>query len=104
MLSTPQPALAAPVSAFQFRDFRLFQLGKLLATLGSQMQGVAVGWQVYAITGSALDLGYVGLVQFLPALLMSLVTGHVADRFDRKQVLIVCYSVMLVCTTLLFVS
>src|SRR4051812_49246894 len=104
MLSPSQPAFAPPVSAFQFRDFRLFQLGKLLATLAMQMQGVAVGWQVYAITGSALDLGYVGLVQFLPALLMSPVTGHVADRFDRRQVLIVCYSVMLVCTSFLFVS
>jgi len=104
MLSSSQPALVAPVSALQFRDFRLFQLGKLLATLAMQMQGVAVGWQVYAITGSALDLGYVGLVQFLPALLMSPLTGHVADRFDRRQVLIVCYSVLLVCTTLLFVS
>ena len=104
MSSPSQPAFVAPVSAFQFRDFRLFQLGRLSAALAMQMQGVAVGWQVYALTGSALDLGYVGLMQFLPALLMSLITGHVADRFDRRQVLVVCYTLMLVCTTLLFFS
>ncbi|MDB4975359.1 MAG: Permease of the major facilitator superfamily [Myxococcaceae bacterium] len=103
-MSTTLSAVQAPVSAFHFRDFRLFVFGRLLATLAMQMQGVAVGWQVYAITGRALDLGYVGLVQFLPALLMSLLTGHVADRFNRRYVLIVCYSVMVVCTTLLFVS
>jgi predicted MFS family arabinose efflux permease len=107
-MSTPAQLASSPdttpVSAFQFRDFRLFQAGRLAATLGLQMQGVAVGWQVYAITGSALDLGYVGLVQFMPALLMSLLTGHVADRFNRRHVLLVCYTLMLLCTTALFVS
>lgn len=104
MSTPPQSTAAVPASAFQFRDFRVFQLGKLALTLAVQMQGVAVGWQVYSITGSALDLGYVGFVQFLPALLLSLITGHVADRFDRRQVLLVCYAMMLVCTTLLFVG
>jgi len=101
-MSSPTSALASPLSAFQFRDFRLFQLGKLLSTLAFQMQGVAVGWQVYALTGSALDLGYVGLAQFLPAVLMSLLTGHVADRFDRRHVLVICQTVLLGCTLLLF--
>lgn len=106
MLSSPRSALAtaAAASAFQSRDFRLFLLGRLSATLALQMQGVAVGWQVYALTGSALDLGYVGLVQFFPALLLSLVTGHVADRFSRRHVLLVCYAVLVVCSGLLFVS
>lgn len=103
-MSSSTPALDGPLPAFRFRDFRLFQLGKLLSTLAMQMQGVAVGWQVYALTGSALDLGYVGLAQFLPAVAMSLVTGHVADRFDRKYVLAVCHAVLLGGTLLLYAS
>jgi MFS family permease len=95
---------AEPASAFRFRDFRLFQLGKLLSTLALQMQGVAVGWQVYALTGDALQLGYVGLVQFLPAVLMSLLTGHVADRFDRRHVLVLCHTVLFGSTLLLLLS
>ena len=55
-----------------------------------QMLTVAVGWQVYALTGSALDLGLVGLVQFLPAFALMLVVGHIADRFDRRRVLRAC--------------
>lgn len=101
-MSTFPPPLEAPLSALRFRDFRLFQTAKLLATLAMQMQGVAVGWQVYAITGSALDLGYVGLVQFLPALVMSLLTGQVADRFDRRYVVVVCHAVLFACTLLLY--
>src|ERR1700712_1811746 len=103
-MSITSTAAAPTVSAFHVRDFRLFVFGRLLATLAMQMQGVAGGWQVYALTGSALDLGYVGLVQFLPALLMSLLTGHVADRFNRRYVLLVCYTTLLLGTTLLFVS
>ncbi|MDB4987139.1 MAG: permease of the major facilitator superfamily, partial [Myxococcaceae bacterium] len=101
-MSNTSFAAEPPVSAFHFRDFRLFVFGRLLATLAMQMQGVAVGWQVYALTGNALDLGYVGLVQFLPALLMSPLTGHVADRFDRRYVLVACYSGLLLGTSLLF--
>jgi MFS family permease len=55
-----------------------------------QMLAVGVGWQVYALTSSALDLGFVGLVQFLPALLLVLVSGHVADRYDRRAVVRIC--------------
>jgi len=54
------------------------------------MLAVGVGWQVYALTGSALDLGLVGLAQFIPSFLLMLVAGHVADRFDRRRVLQAC--------------
>ena len=54
------------------------------------MLGVAVGWQLYELTGSALDLGLVGLVQFVPMVLLTLVVGQVADRCDRRLVVIVC--------------
>jgi len=58
--------------------------------VGFQMLGVAVGWQLYELTGSALDLGLVGLVQFVPMVLLTLVVGQVADRCDRRLVVIVC--------------
>jgi MFS family permease len=58
--------------------------------VGFQMLGVAVGWQLYSLTGSALDLGLVGLVQFVPMVLLTLVVGQVADRCDRRLIVIVC--------------
>jgi MFS family permease len=54
------------------------------------MLGVAVGWQLYSLTGRALDLGLVGLVQFVPMVLLTLVVGQVADRCDRRLVVVVC--------------
>jgi len=62
----------------------------VLSSLGFMMQGVAVGWQVYALTGSALALGLVGLAQFLPMVLLTLVVGHVADRYDRALIARLC--------------
>lgn len=72
------------------RPFQLFWLARVFATVALQMQVVAVGWQVYAMTGSALDLGLVGLAQFIPAFVLVLVAGHVADRYDRSVVLRLC--------------
>jgi MFS family permease len=94
-------ALALP-EAFRYRDFRLAQAGRLLTTLGTQMQSVAVGWQVYTLTGKTLDLGYVGLAQFLPAFVLSLVAGQVADRFDRKRIVLVCQLTFAACAFALF--
>ena len=62
----------------------------MLSTFAFQMQAVAVGWQLYAITGSALDLGLVGLVQFLPMILLTLVVGRFADRYDRRAIVSCC--------------
>jgi MFS family permease len=72
------------------RPFVLFWFARVFAMLGRQMVGVAVGWQMYALTGSALDLGFVGLAQFVPSFFLVLVAGHVADRFDRRRVLQAC--------------
>jgi MFS family permease len=63
---------------------------RLAGTAGFQVQSVAVGWQVYSLTGDPMDLGWVGLAQFLPLMLLSLYAGQVADRFDRKRIVIVC--------------
>src|SRR5690606_17002137 len=83
-------------AAFQYRAYVLYQSARFFLSLGWQMQGVAVAWQVYALTGDKLALGYVGLAQFLPIFGFSLLTGHVADRFDRRLVLIVCTALLAV--------
>jgi MFS family permease len=61
------------------------------STLAQHMQSVAVGWQLYSLTGSALDLGLVGLVQFVPTVVLTLVVGQVADRYDRRLVVVTCH-------------
>lgn len=67
-----------------------FWFTRLSATTGNQMLMVAVGWQMYELTGRAWDLGLVGLYQFLPALLLTLVAGHVADRVHRARIVAAC--------------
>jgi MFS family permease len=69
------------------RDFRLYITGRLVAVLGSQMLSVAVGWEIYERTHSALKLGYVGLAEMLAMLLFTLPAGHVADNFNRKRII-----------------
>jgi predicted MFS family arabinose efflux permease len=68
------------------RPFVLFWCARLAATSGYQMLALVIGWQVYALTGSALDLGLVGLIQFVPAVVLTLVIGHAADRYDRRAI------------------
>ena len=62
----------------------LFWFARLSVTASYQMLIVAVGWQLYALTGDPFDLGLVGLIQFVPAMLLFLVVGQVTDRFDRR--------------------
>ena len=88
-------------SAFLSRDFRLYQTARLFVILGAEAQSVAVAWQVYQITHSALDLGYTGLALFLPGIFFMLAAGHVADRYDRRKVILICYVVQFVCTAFL---
>lgn len=79
-------------AAFRHRDFNLFQAARLASVLGVQMQSVAIGWQIYAITGRPLDLGWVGLAQFLPSACLSLPAGQMADRFERRGILMACHA------------
>lgn len=92
------PPSARRYAVFRHRDFRLYQLSRLLSVLAVQVESVAIGWQVYEHTDSALALGYVGLSQFLPFVFFSLLGGHVADRFDRRKVLLLCYLTFLGCS------
>lgn len=80
--------------AFQHRDFTLFFGARFVSAMALQMQNVAIGWLVYDISHDPLALGIVGLVAFLPAVGLALVTGHVADRFDRRGILLACYAIM----------
>ena len=73
------------------RAFIRMWFARLAGTMGMQMLMVAVGWQMYELTGSAWDLGLVGLYQFLPALLLTLVAGHVADRLHRGRIIATCF-------------
>ncbi|WP_377806899.1 MFS transporter [Azospirillum sp. A29] len=89
-------------SAFRHRAFALFWSARVCSMLAIQMQVVAVGWQVYAMTGDPLDLGLVGLFQFLPSLALVLVAGHVVDNNDRKTVLFGALSVEMIAVAALF--
>ena len=79
-----------PAALLPHRDFLRFWWARLAGTCASQMLMVAVGWQMYDLTGSAWDLGLVGLLQFLPALALVLVTGDVADRTHRARLAAIC--------------
>jgi MFS family permease len=81
-------------SVFRNGDFRLYGAARFLTGLAFQMQAVAVGWFVYDLTHSALALGLVGLASFLPAMLSALVTGHVADTYDRRLVASLAYATL----------
>ncbi|MEO8298264.1 MAG: MFS transporter [Burkholderiales bacterium] len=80
------PDAANPDSLFAQPGYRRFWIVRLGSQLAMQMLAVAVGWQMYELTGSAWDLGLVGLAEFLPALLLALPAGHAADRYDRARI------------------
>ena len=92
------PAIVdAPITAstplFRIRPFRLLFITRVSSTTAVQMLAVVVGWHVYELTNSALQLGMIGLVQVLPPLVLMLAAGQVADRYDRRLVLRCCYVV-----------
>jgi MFS family permease len=91
----------ASESLLQQRPFCFFALARVASTLALQMQVVAVGWQIYQMTGSAFNLGMIGLVQFVPSLFLVFVVGHVADRYDRRLILMSCVLLEACCALLL---
>jgi MFS family permease len=93
--------MANAFSALRYRDFAAYAAARFGTTLAWEMLGVAVGWQVYQLTRNPLDLGFVGLAQFLPFVLLVLPAGHVADRADRRLVLVGAYTVQGLCAGML---
>jgi MFS family permease len=89
------------LAVFRQRAFTLYLGARLCSALAAQMIIIAVGWQVYHLTGRVLDLGLVGLSQFLPFLCLSLFAGHAADRFERRVIILCCLTVHLACALLL---
>src|SRR3989440_1729860 len=92
----------ASTDAVTHPDFTLYQLARFFIVAALEMQSVAVGWQVYEITRRPLDLGLIGLAQFLPGVLLFLVSGQVADRFDRRKLVTLCYGGFALCSGLLW--
>lgn len=97
MATAADPRLAGYI-AFRYADFTAFETARFCIIVALEMQSVAVGWQVYEITKRPLDLGLVGLAQFLPSILFFLAAGHAADRFDRRKLLMACYAGFAVCS------
>lgn len=91
---TTQPSKFA---VFRHTGYTLLLISRVISVFGNQMLNVAIGWLVYDKTEDPLNLAFVGLAQFVPALALALVTGHVADRFDRRLVVGIAYGVQAVC-------
>ena len=94
--AAPAPRISA-LAALQYRDFTVYALARFCATLSWQVLGATVGYQLYQLTHDPLSLALVGITQFLPFVLCVLPAGQVADRFDRRLVLICAYSVEAMC-------
>jgi MFS family permease len=90
-----------PYSALRVPDFRRFLTARLLSTLGTQMMSVSVGYLMYELTNSKLMLGYIGLVEAIPAICVSLLAGHLIDKYNRKVIIALCLGTLLTCAFLL---
>jgi MFS family permease len=84
------------------RNFSLYLAARVIATLGVQMQNVAIGWQVYQATSQLFDLGLIGLAQFAPFVVLVLPAGEIADRYDRRRIITGCLALQLTCSLFLF--
>jgi MFS family permease len=96
--------MTAPLSLVSYPSFLRFWAGRVAGTMGNQMVMVAVGWQMYDLTHSAWNLGLVGLFQFVPALALALVSGHVADRHDRRHIVSMALVLQLVAALVLLLA
>ena len=95
----------SPYAVLKLPDYRLLLMSRLLVTIAVQIQGIAVGWQIYSITNSPLALGLAGLTEAIPAIGVALYAGHVADIVDRRKIvlwavasLVVSMAILTICT------
>jgi MFS family permease len=95
----PEPVLGRhdPYAVLRNRDLVLYTIARNIAMIGQQMTTVAIGWEIYGRTRDPLALGYVGLVQFIPVLLLALPAGHAADRFGRKEIVQSAQLLLILC-------
>jgi MFS family permease len=100
-MTTAAESRASGRAALAYRDFKAYLAARFFIVIALEMQSVAVGWQVYEITRRPLDLGLIGLAQFLPGFALFLPAGHAVDRYDRRRVLISCYAGSAICSGLL---
>jgi MFS family permease len=77
-------------SAFSYRAFTMLLIGRIVSILSFQMLVVAIGWQLYTLTDSALDLGLLGIAQFVPMFVLTPLVGHAVDRYDNRIILLIC--------------
>ena len=99
------PPAHDPYAAWREPDFRLYAAGWTWALVGQQIQNTAIGWEIYQRTGSRMDLGWIGLVQAIPVMLLALPAGHVADRYDRRKVVMAGQAIAVLCSIALgFIS
>jgi MFS family permease len=103
LASEPINKRASSFSSLQHRDFRLLWSGQVVSVIGSQMQSAAINWHIYLLTGSPLALGIVGACRAIPIIICSLAGGVVADVVDRRRLMMVTQSVMLLCSATLAV-
>ena len=88
-MSDPEPVQpSSRYAVLRIRDFQLYLAGRFIASVGQQMLGTAVGWELYERTRSSLALGIVGLVQIAPLVLLTLPAGHIADQRDRRRIVV----------------
>src|SRR5690349_17566944 len=95
---------ASSAGLMQQRPFVLFWLARLASTMGYQMLALTIGWQIYEITNSAFALGLVGLIQFVPAVVLTLLIGHAADRYDRRFIVRVAQGVYVLAAVMITVA
>ena len=95
------PHTGARFDAFRHKAYSLYFFARFLGTFAVQIVSVSVGWQMYDETGNAFYLGLIGLFQFLPSLVLTLVTGTVADRYNRRLIAAFCFGVSTVCAATL---
>ena len=104
-LSTGTERRPTSFSSLRYRDFRLLWMGQVVSVTGSQMQLAAINWHIYLLTHSALALGLVGACRAVPIILCSLMGGVVADVLDRRRLMVVTQTIMLLSSAMLaFIS
>lgn len=93
-----------PLSALKITDFRLLLLGRMLVNLAIQIQGIAVGWQVYELTKNPLSLGLVGLAEVLPSIAVALYAGHIVDVVERRKIAMAATTVLMIAFAMLAIA